>query len=98
MAINLTGISNENEFYTHHYLSAILENDLKDLFAKWSARQEEPATASQPAAWRPPYAKLGALSKLYFVLRNQLEKTTHPAAIQQAQHEFFAVLLDALGY
>ena len=25
MAIDLTGITNENEFYTHHYLAAILE-------------------------------------------------------------------------
>jgi hypothetical protein len=98
MAINLTGISNENEFYTHHYLSAILENDLKELFAKWSVQEEQSATDGQPATWRPPHTKLGALSKLYFVLRNRLEKTTQPAAIQQAQHEFFAALLDALGY
>ena len=96
--MNLTGINNENEFYTHHYLSAILENDLKDLFAKWSAQEEKSATGGQPATWRPPYARLGALSKLYFVLRNRLEKTTQPAAIQQAQHEFFAALLDALDY
>ena len=53
MAINLTGISNENEFYTHHYLSAILENDLKELFAKWSAQEEQSAVAGQPATWRP---------------------------------------------
>lgn len=32
MALDLTGISNENEFYTSHYLAAILEDDLKDLF------------------------------------------------------------------
>ena len=25
MPIDLTGITNENEFYTHHYLAAILE-------------------------------------------------------------------------
>jgi len=98
MALNLTGISNENEFYTHHYLSAILENDLKELFAKWSAQEEQSSTDGQPATWRTPYAKLGGLSKLYFVLRNRLEKTTQPAAIQQAQHEFFTKLLDALGY
>lgn len=75
MALNLTGISNENEFYTHHYLSAILENDLKDLFAKWSAQEEQSVVGDKPATWRPPYAKLGGLSKLYFVLRNNLEKS-----------------------
>ena len=34
MAIDLTGITNENEFYTHHYLSAILENDLTAISVK----------------------------------------------------------------
>ncbi len=34
MAIDFTGITNKNEFYTHHYLNAIPEEDLKDLF-KW---------------------------------------------------------------
>ena len=98
MALNLTGISNENEFYTHHYLSAILENDLKELFAKWSAQEEQSTAAGQTGAWRSPYAKLGGLSKLYFVLRNRLEKTTQPGDIQKVQHEFFNALLDALGY
>ena len=41
MAIDLTGITNKNEFYTHHYLSAVLENDLKDLFARWEAQKKE---------------------------------------------------------
>ncbi len=39
--IDLTGITNENEFYTHHYLSVILENDLKDLYRDWSDRERE---------------------------------------------------------
>ena len=39
MAIDLTGITNENEFYTHHYLAAILEGDLKPLFEAWSKQE-----------------------------------------------------------
>ena len=27
---DLIGITNENEFYTHHYLLVIIENDLKE--------------------------------------------------------------------
>ena len=45
--IDLTGITNENEFYTHHYLSVILENDLKDLYRDWSDRERE--TPAPPA-------------------------------------------------
>ena len=98
MALNLTGISNENEFYTHHYLSAILENDLKELFARWAGSPGIPPGQADSGRDAHPPSKLGALSKLYFVLRHNLEKRSQPADIQNAQHEFFAVLLDALGY
>ena len=35
MAIDLIGIENCNEFYSQHYLSELLEGDLKALFARW---------------------------------------------------------------
>lgn len=97
MALDLTGISNENEFYTHHYLSAILEGDLKEVFAKW-AQKEEQSAPDEKTAWRPPYSQLGGLSKPYFQLRNRLEKIRQPAAIRDIQREFFLDLLGALGY
>lgn len=98
MAINLTGISNENEFYTHHYLSAILEGDLKEVFANWATQEEQSTKDGETGAWRTPYARLGSLPKLFFVLRNRLEKVTQAPAIQEGQHEFIRELLDALGY
>lgn len=62
MALDLTGISNENEFYTSHYLAAILEDDLKDLFSTWAKAEEEgkvppprrPAPCSLPRLRPPP--------------------------------------------
>ena len=51
MAIDLTGVSNENEFYTHHYLAVILENDLKSVFAEWAEQDE------------PPYNRLRMLAR-----------------------------------
>ncbi len=35
MPLDLTGIQNTGEFYSHHYLDALLEQDLKGLFARW---------------------------------------------------------------
>jgi hypothetical protein len=49
MAIDLTGIANENEFYTHHYLAAILEGDLKPLFEAWSQQERPPWGGPQGA-------------------------------------------------
>lgn len=98
MPIDLTGISNENEFYTNHYLSSILEGDLKELFSKWSARAGELGAAGEETKWRPPNERLGALSKLYFVLRDRLGREADPAALQQGQRDFISGLLEALGY
>ncbi len=41
MALDTTGIGNENEFYTDHYLRAILEDDLKEVFAAWKQREDQ---------------------------------------------------------
>ncbi|MGC8490205.1 MAG: Eco57I restriction-modification methylase domain-containing protein [Syntrophobacteraceae bacterium] len=91
MALDLTGIGNENEFYTQHYLSVILEQDLKNLFSTWSKLEEERDI-------QPPYAKLEKLARRYLTFRNQVEKLRKPEDILEAQHEFFPVLLEALGY
>ncbi|NLJ28940.1 MAG: class I SAM-dependent DNA methyltransferase [Deltaproteobacteria bacterium] len=91
MALDLTGISNENEFYTQHYLSVILENDLKNLFSTWSKLEEEENI-------QPPYAKLEKLARRYFTFRSQLEKLRNPEEILEVQHEFFPMLLESLGY
>ncbi len=45
MALDLTGITNENEFYTEHYLKAILEGDLRGLFDSWNKLEQPPYTA-----------------------------------------------------
>ena len=91
MALNLTGINNENEFYTHHYLVAILENDLKNLFATWETQEQEQGV-------KPPFQALSRLGKEYFAVRGQLERQKDPAAILALQRRFVPDLLAALGF
>ena len=91
MALNLTGISNENEFYTHHYLVTILEGDLRNLFASWESQEEEQGT-------KPPYHLLGRLSREYFAVRGQMERAKSPEDIIALQRRFLPDLLEALGY
>jgi hypothetical protein len=91
MPIDLTGIANENEFYTHHYLSAILENDLKEVFEKWRLREEEEGV-------RPPYASLRQLAREYFAMRSLLERERRPEERMGIQIGFASSLLPALGY
>ena len=91
MSIDITGITNENEFYTHHYLAAILENDLKEVFQEWKRREEEDSTP-QPATL------LGGLRRDFFRMLASLERERDPAERLRLQRAFTARLLQALGY
>ena len=91
MPLDTTGISNENEFYTDHYLSSILENDLKEIFSSWQKQFQEQGT-------RPPAQLLNALPKSYFRLKARLEKTRRLSEILEAEQTIIRELLDALGY
>jgi hypothetical protein len=91
MSIDLTGIDNQHEFYTHHYLSAILEDDLKDVFRKWRERDEQEKV-------RPPFAALRALYKDYFTVKSQLERQKGEEQRLESQRELEKQLLDILGY
>jgi hypothetical protein len=89
--IDLTGITNKNEFYTHHYLSAIIENDLKDVFKLWKQKADDQAVPQ-------PFDRLKGLRKDFFAGLRLLEKEHRIEDRILIQREFIAKLLDALGY
>ena len=106
MSLDLTGIQNDNEFYSHHYLSAIFEGDLKDTFKQWQQQEDryrETLKQSQEkgnpqSPERAPWIRLRALSQAFFKLQNQLEKEHDSHSRQQHQRQFIAQLLLALNY
>ncbi len=91
MALDITGIINENDYYTDHYLHEILETDLKDLFSQWRAQAEETGTAS-------PDQRLRSLAQSYFATKADLERARSLPDILEGQADFVERLLDALGY
>lgn len=91
MALDLTGIGNENEFYTHHYLTVLLENDLRGLFAKWDAAEKEDGV-------KPPPDRLASLHREFFALRKEMERLRIIEDIVFSQRDFFVALLACLGY
>jgi type I restriction-modification system DNA methylase subunit len=87
----LTGIANENEFYSAHYLDAILKEDLKGVVQQW----KEKATEDD----KTPDRLLGGLRQDYFRLREyRLERTRDAEAQLTLQREFFRQVLAILGY
>jgi len=89
--MDITGITNENEFYTHHYLSAILENDLKDIFSQWKQKEDEEDIPQ-------PHTKLRGLRKEFFAGLGLLERERNIEERLSLQREFASQLLMVLGY
>lgn len=91
MALDLTGIVNGNDFFSEHYLAALLEGDLRGLFEKWRTRETEEGL-------KPPYEALAALARPYFIFRADLAKTRAVADRLALQTAFFQRFFEALGY
>ncbi|MBF0227421.1 MAG: class I SAM-dependent DNA methyltransferase [Desulfobacterales bacterium] len=91
MTIDITGITNENEFYTHHYLSAILENDLKEIFSFWKQKEESEGIPQ-------PYTKIRSLRKQFFTTKSLLERERKNDDILSLQREFINLIVSELGY
>jgi hypothetical protein len=86
----LVGIANENEFYSAHYLDAILKQDLKQVAQRWKATED--------TGEKSPDRQLGSLSKDYFRLRDQLVKTRDVDEQLALQRDLTKRLLAVLGY
>ena len=85
-----TGIHNENEFYSHHYLSEIFSGDIRSTVDRW--RESAEAGGGQT-----PYAALRALAGDYVRFRRQFDRE-HRGRRLTLQREWFRQLLPALGY
>ncbi|HEC66157.1 MAG TPA: hypothetical protein ENI23_12775, partial [bacterium] len=90
MAIDLTGINNENEFYTNHYLSAFFENDVKDVLSRWQQCEEENI--------RPPHTQIRTICKNYFSFTNSFEKEKSLEVRIEQQRQWLQLFLPILGY
>jgi len=91
MSAQFTGIDNANEFYSQHYLTAIMDGDLKQTFARWRE-------AAEAAGARPPYARIRRLSRDYIAYRNRLERAAGSGERAALLWKFASALLHELGY
>jgi hypothetical protein len=91
MALDFSGIDNVGEFYSGHYLSAVLEGDLKQIFQEWHDRKAGDGT-------RPPNEVLAGLSNRYFSVRAEASAARDVADRLRLARDVHAYLLEALGY
>jgi hypothetical protein len=96
----LPGIANENEFYSAHYLDAILKEDLKDVAKRWKAEaaaEDDGSDADDGTAGKSPDQALGSLRQFYFRKLDQMARADDEEKLT-LQREFFQQLLPILGY
>lgn len=91
MPLDLTGISNVNEFYSHHYLDALLGRDIKALLSRWVAEEEESGTPG-------PHRRLARCAQEYFRTKARTAETATAADRFEETHGLNVLLAEALGY
>lgn len=90
-----TGIANENEFYSHHYLAEVFKGDIKARLDAWETAESE---HSGDDAFRAPYKRLQAWAQKWFSLRGQVARGHDEAERWQLFAQLQTGLLQALGY
>jgi hypothetical protein len=87
----LIGITNENEFYSNHYIDAILKDDIKGIAQRWREAAAENETKSPPEL-------LGSLAASYFRFINNFSKEKEIAERLTFQQQWFSEIFGVLGY
>lgn len=89
------GISNENEFYSHHYLAEVFRGDIKTRIEAWDA--EEAAHVGDDAHRAPP-KRLQSWAQKWFALRGQINRTKDDNEKWRLFIQLQSGLLEALNY
>lgn len=83
--MNLTGISNENEFYSQHYMAEIFagDSDVKALLENWqqqetSAREHAVTEQDKRNAWRTPWNRLQHSARDTLLLLDEYSRNHKP--------------------
>lgn len=92
MSIDLTGITNKNEYYTNHYFSTIFEENTKDTIKKWTAAAKESKEVSTP------WSLLRQTSKQYYVAHDKFLRSSVNMQTLTNIKSLSDAYLNSLGY
>ena len=93
------GITNENEFYSHHYLAEVFKGDIKDRLEAWDAQEaQHPSDAPDHEQHRAPPKRLHSWAQRWCALRGQVQRGKDEHERWHAFMQIQSGLLQALGY
>jgi hypothetical protein len=105
--MKLFGINNENDFYSHHYLSSVFEGDIRGVLDTWLAaeekakeheRQQKELGRKIELGYRAPHNQLRSYSGSFFKLLNDHNKERNVDQRLTDQRKRWKPIVEALGY
>ena len=104
-AATFAGIHNENEFYSHHYLSEVFAGDIKETVERWreaagadAGDGAEDGNEGEDGRGRTPYAALRALAREYSRFHDEFKRERRTERRLGLQRGWFRPLLTTLGH
>ena len=91
MDMDLTGIKNQNEYYTNHYFTSIFKENAEDTISSWRQRAKEEEISLPWHSFRDTRRQYNLVREQYQHIRNQ--ELSKPLIQEMAD-----LYLDALGY
>ena len=92
MSIDLTGITNQNEYYTNHYFSSIFEENASSTISRWRAGAKDSEDI------RTPWALLRDAARQYYPIHNRFLRSKFDKQILGNIRTLADIYLSALGY
>ena len=90
-----TGIINENEFYSAHYLAEVFKGDISTVLDHWKELEEREKHGGE-TRYRAPYERLGAIARDYFAMRDRSRRERNRSKAIAMQREFFQSFCKAM--
>lgn len=92
MSMDLTGITNQNEYYTNHYFSSVFEENAAETISKWRAEAKENEGS------RTPWAKLRDVARQYYPIHDRFLRSKFDTQTLSNIRALADMFLNALGY
>ncbi|MCR5090807.1 MAG: class I SAM-dependent DNA methyltransferase [Oscillospiraceae bacterium] len=90
--MDLTGITNQNEYYTNHYFSSIFEENASETISKWRAE------AKDSEEIRTPWAMLRDAARQYYPIHDRFLRSKFDTQTLGNIRTLADIYLSALGY
>lgn len=92
MSMDLTGITNQNEYYTNHYFCSIFEENASETISAWRA------AAKDSKEIKTPWAQLRDAAKQYYPLHDRYLRAKFDTQTLENIRVLADAYLEALGY